>query len=187
MVAVGTAAGSEIDAGRLGYYRAGRLSDGFSRRVHGQRYACVALKGLAILGLEIRGRKPIANLALLGDKHFLFSQTGRSFIMFGVRGGSWIAMGEPVGPAKERLEILWQFRELCDRHGAGSAFYHITPDSLPQFVELGLTFQKLGEEGVVVLDRFSIEGLKSRSSSRSGNPAILRRRAALPCRGCCAT
>ena len=41
----------------------------------------------------------IANLALLGDKHFLFSETGRSFIMFGVRGGSWIALGEPVGPA----------------------------------------------------------------------------------------
>ncbi len=105
----------------------------------------------------------IANLALLGDKHFLFSDSGRSFIMFGVRGGSWIALGEPVGPVAERLEILWQFRELCDRHGAWPAFYHITPESLPQFVELGLTFQKLGEEGVVPLDRFSIEGLKNRN------------------------
>ena len=105
----------------------------------------------------------VANLALLGDKHFLFSDTGRSFIMFGVRGGSWVAMGEPVGPAEERLEVLWQFRELCDRHGAWPAFYHITPESLPQFLELGLTFQKLGEEGVVPLERFSIDGLKSRN------------------------
>ena len=104
----------------------------------------------------------IANLAPFGDKHFLFSETGRSFIMFGVRGGSWIALGEPVGPAEERLEILWQFRELCDRHGAWPAFYHITPDSLPQFVELGLTFQKLGEEGVP-LERFSVEELKNRN------------------------
>ena len=103
----------------------------------------------------------IANLALLGDKHFLFSESGRSFIMFGVRGGSWIAMGEPVGPPEERHEILWQFRELCDRHGAWPAFYQITPESLPQFLELGLTFQKLGEEALVPLDRFSIEGLKS--------------------------
>jgi phosphatidylglycerol lysyltransferase len=105
----------------------------------------------------------VANLALLGDKHFLFSESGRSFIMFGVRGGSWIAMGEPVGPAEERLEFLWQFRELCDRHGVAPAFYHITPESLSQFVELGLTFQKLGEEGIVPLERFSIEGLKSRN------------------------
>jgi phosphatidylglycerol lysyltransferase len=104
-----------------------------------------------------------ANLALLGDKHFLFSESGRSFIMFGVRGGSWIALGEPVGPPEERQEILWQFRELCDRHGVWPAFYQITPESLPQFVELGLTFQKLGEEALVPLDRFSVEALKSKS------------------------
>jgi phosphatidylglycerol lysyltransferase len=101
-----------------------------------------------------------ANLALLGDKHFLFSASGRSFIMFGVQGSSWIAMGEPVGPADERQEILWQFREFCDRHGAWPAFYHVTPESLPQFVELGLTFQKLGEEGIVPLADFAVEGIK---------------------------
>jgi phosphatidylglycerol lysyltransferase len=105
----------------------------------------------------------LANLALLGDKHFLFSESGRSFVMFGVRGGSWIALGEPVGPAEERQDILWRFRELCDRYGAWPAFYHVTPESLPQFVELGLTFQKLGEEGVVPLERFSVEALKNRN------------------------
>ena len=113
----------------------------------------------------------IANLALLGDKHFVFSESGRSFIMFGVHGGSWIAMGEPIGPPEERQEILWQFRELCDRHGAWPAFYQITPESLPQFLELGLTFQKLGEEALVPLDRFSIEGLKNRASLHAPAPA----------------
>jgi phosphatidylglycerol lysyltransferase len=38
-----------------------------------------------------------ANLALLGDKRFLFSDSGRSFIMFGVHGGSWIALGGRSG------------------------------------------------------------------------------------------
>ena len=101
-----------------------------------------------------------ANLALLGDKHFVFSSSGRSFIMFGVHGGSWIAMGEPIGPQEDRQEILWQFRELSDRHGALPAFYQITPEGLPQFLELGLTCQKLGEEALVPLDGFSIEGLR---------------------------
>jgi len=99
-----------------------------------------------------------ANLALLGDKRFLFSDSGRSFIMFGIHGGSWIALGEPVGPADERLEILWRFRELCDRHGSRPAFYQITPESMPQFLDLGLTFQKLGEEALVPLDRFELDG-----------------------------
>jgi phosphatidylglycerol lysyltransferase len=104
-----------------------------------------------------------ANLALLGDKRFLFSDSGRSFIMFGAYGGSWIALGEPVGPADERQEILWRFRELCDRYGTRPAFYNVAPESMPQFVELGLTFQKLGEEALVPLDTLSIEGLKSSS------------------------
>ena len=99
-----------------------------------------------------------ANLALLCDKRFLFSDSGRSFIMFGVHGGSWIALGEPVGPADERQEILWRFREQCDRHGSRPAFYQVTPESMPQFVDLGLTFQKLGEEALVQLDRFGVEG-----------------------------
>ena len=55
--------------------------------------------------------------SVLGDKRFLFSESGRSFIMYAVQGRSWIAMGEPVGAADERLELLWRFRERCDRLG----------------------------------------------------------------------
>ena len=40
--------------------------------------------------------EPGSNLALLGDKRFLFSPSGESFLMFGVRGRSWIALGAPV-------------------------------------------------------------------------------------------
>ena len=78
--------------------------------------------------------------------------------MFGAYGSSWIALGEPVGPPEERQEILWRFRELCDRYGAWPAFYQVTPESLPQFLELGLTFQKLGEEALVPLADFEVEG-----------------------------
>jgi phosphatidylglycerol lysyltransferase len=41
--------------------------------------------------------EPGSNLALRGDKRFLFSQSGESFLMFGVRGRSWIALGPPIG------------------------------------------------------------------------------------------
>ena len=44
---------------------------------------------------------PEANLALLGDKRFLFSESGESFMMFGVRGRSWIALGGPIGLIEE--------------------------------------------------------------------------------------
>src|SRR5207344_3458264 len=51
-----------------------------------------------------RAAKIVANdphagacLALMGDKHLLFSASGRSFIMFGKQRRSWIALFDPVG------------------------------------------------------------------------------------------
>jgi phosphatidylglycerol lysyltransferase len=101
---------------------------------------------------------PSANLALLGDKRFLFSQSGDSFLMFGVRGRSWIALGAPIGKREERMELLWRFRELADAHAARPALYGIGPDILPEVVELGLAIQKTGESAAVPLDSFSIQG-----------------------------
>jgi lysylphosphatidylglycerol synthetase-like protein (DUF2156 family) len=102
--------------------------------------------------------EPSANLALLGDKRFLFSQSGESFLMFGVRGRSWIALGPPVGKREERIELLWRFRELADAHAARPALYAIGPDILPEAVELGLAIQKTGESATVALDGFSLQG-----------------------------
>ena len=91
-------------------------------------------------------RPPSAALALLGDKRFLFSDSGRSFVMYGVQGRSWVAMGAPIGLAAERLELLWRFRERCDLWGGRTVFYEIGPEVMPDLVELGLTFYKLGEQ-----------------------------------------
>lgn len=53
-----------------------------------------------------------ASLALLGDKRFLFSDSGEAFIMYRVRGKSWVALGDPVGPRAEHGKLVWTFREL---------------------------------------------------------------------------
>ena len=106
------------------------------------------------------GSNPEANLALLGDKRFLFSASGESFLMFGVRGRSWIALGPPVGKREERMDLLWRFRELADAHAARPAIYGIGPDILPEVVELGFAIQKTGESAAVPLDSFSLKGRK---------------------------
>ncbi|MFZ5790886.1 MAG: bifunctional lysylphosphatidylglycerol flippase/synthetase MprF [Pseudomonadota bacterium] len=99
-----------------------------------------------------------ANLALLGDKALLFSDSGRAFLMYGVRGRSWVALGDPVGPDEERNELIWRFLELADRHNARAAFYQIRADDLPLYIDAGLVLLKLGEEARVPLAAFSLEG-----------------------------
>lgn len=99
-----------------------------------------------------------ANLALLGDKAFLFSESGRALIMYGVEGRSWIAMGDPIGAAEEKAELIWKFRELCDVHTGWPVFYEIQRATLHLYLDVGLTLLKIGEEARVPLESFSLEG-----------------------------
>lgn len=111
--------------------------------------------------------EPASNLALLGDKRFIFSESGKSFLMFGVRGRSWIALGSPVGQRDERLELLWRFRELADAHAARPGIYGVGPEDLPDLVELGFSIQKTGESAAVPLDSFSLEGRRRETLRRN--------------------
>ena len=104
-------------------------------------------------------------LALLGDKQFLFDDTGRAFVMYGIEGRSWIVMGDPVGDASAYSALVWKFRELCDRGNGRPVFYEVSRENLPLYLDLGLTLLKVGEEGRVPLKGFTLEG-GSRKSLR---------------------
>jgi phosphatidylglycerol lysyltransferase len=105
-----------------------------------------------------RSPDPNALLALLGDKMFLFSGSGRSFIMFGVRGRSWIALGNPVGPEEEWNTLLLEFRDVCDRYGGIPVFYEIDEEHAAMYRDLGLSLFKFGEEAWVRVHEYTLEG-----------------------------
>ncbi len=110
-----------------------------------------------------------ANLALLGDKALLFDDAGEGFVMYGVAGRSWIALGDPVGPHTSRRALVWRFREACHAHGSLPVFYEVSAESLPLYLDAGLTLSKLGEEARVALGAFSLDG-----SGRKGLRQTLR-------------
>jgi phosphatidylglycerol lysyltransferase len=112
-----------------------------------------------------------ANLALLGDKSFLFGASGRSFLMYSVHGRSWIAMGDPVGPAADWPDLIWRFRELSDRQDGWTVFYEVAPERLPLYLEVGLSPLKIGEEARVALEGFSIDRPERRNLRRSHRSA----------------
>ena len=66
-------------------------------------------------------------------------------------------MGDPIGPASEHEELIWQFREFTDRYDGWPAFYQIHEENIPIYVDLGLALLKLGEEGIVPLADFSLD------------------------------
>jgi len=99
-----------------------------------------------------------AHLAFTGDKHFLLNSDGTAFIMYGVSGGDYFAMGDPVGPPEQWRELAWQFLELADRNGGQTVFYEVGAHNLSTYVDLGLTALNIGAEARVSLDTFSLSG-----------------------------
>jgi phosphatidylglycerol lysyltransferase len=98
------------------------------------------------------------NLAFLGDKALLFDDERTAFVMYGVQGRTWVALGDPVGPVERWSTLIRLFLERCHDFGGVPVFYEITPAHLHRYADFGLTFVKLGEEAKVDLQRFTLEG-----------------------------
>ena len=99
-----------------------------------------------------------AYLALLGDKSLLFNDAGTAFLMYAVKGRSWVAMGDPVGPPGEAPGLILRLRELADAYDDWAVYYQIDGEHLSWYADLGLTAVKIGEEARVPLAEFSLEG-----------------------------
>jgi phosphatidylglycerol lysyltransferase len=97
-------------------------------------------------------------LALLGDKALIMDDANKALLMYGVEGRSWVALGDPLGDEAAGAELAWQFREMVDRHGGWPVFYEVSTERLPLYIDLGLSLLKIGEEAVVPLDTFNLDG-----------------------------
>lgn len=99
-----------------------------------------------------------SQLVYLGDKALLWNPSRTSFIMYGVKRRTWVALGDPVGPEHESPALIKTFLERCDDFDATPVFYEIGREDLYQYADLGLAFIKIGEEGRVSLPEFSMDG-----------------------------
>ena len=101
---------------------------------------------------------PTANLVYLRDKAVLFDADRKGFLMYGVRGRTWVALGDPVGPTARMAGLIRLFLERCDDFAGVPVFYEVSKDNLHQYADFGLAFVKLGEEARVDLAAFTLDG-----------------------------
>lgn len=99
-----------------------------------------------------------AQLSLLGDKRILFSANKEAFLMYGVQGNSWIALGDVYGNPSCKTEVMRSFIQKAENFGARPFFYEMGESSLPAALDLGLQVFKIGEEAHIELSNFSLEG-----------------------------
>jgi phosphatidylglycerol lysyltransferase len=98
------------------------------------------------------------NLAFLKDKALLFDEARSAFVMYAVQGRTWVALGDPVGPEDRGAGLVRLFLERCADFGGVPVFYEVTGRQLHRYADFGLAFVKLGEEALVDLTAFTLEG-----------------------------
>jgi phosphatidylglycerol lysyltransferase len=108
------------------------------------------------------GRSSMEYFKLWPDKSYYFSPSGKSFLAYGVGANFALVLADPVGPEDEIGGIISGFGEYCREHDWRLAFHQTLPDFLPVYQELGFRRLKIGDEGVVDLAEFSLEGKRNK-------------------------
>jgi phosphatidylglycerol lysyltransferase len=108
--------------------------------------------------VEKFGCSSLAAFTLLSDKSYYFSPSHRSVIAYVPKGRGAIALGDPIGPIEDRKEALVSFQQFCERNDWYPAFYQTLPDDIDYYTSLGFRVLKIGEEAIVDLKNFSLQG-----------------------------
>jgi len=96
------------------------------------------------------------------DKTLFFSESQQCFIAYRVGGGYAVALGDPVGPEAEIEPIIRKFVEYCTNNDWRIAFHQALPDFLPIYKKLGFRKLKIGDDAIVDLPNFSLDGKEAK-------------------------
>lgn len=118
--------------------------------------------------IEAYGRTALARYALFDDKSFYFSPGG-SVIAYAARDRAGFALGDPIGPPEDVPAALEGFKTFCARNDWTPAFYQTLPDYLPHYKDAGFEAVCIGQEAIVDLAAFTLEGKAAKDMRTSIN------------------
>ncbi|HSQ79340.1 MAG TPA: phosphatidylglycerol lysyltransferase domain-containing protein [Candidatus Bathyarchaeia archaeon] len=108
--------------------------------------------------LDGHGRSSLDLFKLAPDKVFYFSASGRAFLSYRMSRSFAVVLGDPAGPEEEIAGTIHSFAQFCEDNDWGVAFYQTLPDFLPLYRQAGFKKMKVGEDAIVDLEAFSLDG-----------------------------
>jgi phosphatidylglycerol lysyltransferase len=106
---------------------------------------------------ERYGRSSLSRLTLLPDKSYFFTIGGTMFA-FAHEGRVALVLGDPIGPETDLLQALAAFKKHCVENDWLPAFYQVLPDHLQLYKSNGFSTLMIGQEAIVDLNAFTLEG-----------------------------
>lgn len=119
------------------------------------------LRASGILGEY--GRSSLDFFKLWSDKSYYFNDEGNCFIAYRVGNKYAMVLSDPVGPEGKVEETVRGFMEFCHANDWGVAFHQVTQDFLAIYERVGLKHLKIGDEAIVRLTSFDLEGSQRKS------------------------
>lgn len=129
----------------------------FSRLVSRGQLTSSQKKHLRYLVLKY-GQEATSYFALTSDKNYFFSTGNEVAFAYKVAGGVVVVLGSPFGPSEKFLEAYKEFSAFSKKRGWIITFLNIFENSRSWLEQAGFKLIKFGEEAVVPISDFSLQG-----------------------------
>ncbi|HEY2321147.1 MAG TPA: phosphatidylglycerol lysyltransferase domain-containing protein [Solirubrobacteraceae bacterium] len=117
--------------------------------------------------VRAHGSDTLSFFKLRGDKQYFFSAERTAFVGYRVENGVVLLSGDPVGPDAALPGLLADLRQFAHARGLKLGAVGASERLVPLWEELGLRTMYLGDEAILDLARFSLEGRPIRKVRQS--------------------
>ena len=133
------------------------------------RLSAVAEEQLRGLLTTFGGRDSLGYFALRGDKIAMFSPTGKAAVVYRVVGSVSLASGDPLGDPEAWPGAIAAWLDEADSYAWTPGVVAASEEGAIAYKRAGLDSLELGDEAVLDLDEFSLEGRSMRGVRQAVN------------------
>lgn len=127
-------------------------------------------KELARELVKKHGRSTLDYFKTYSDKFMFFTEDRNAFIAYQTAGNYAVVLEDPVCEDQDKMAgAIREFDLFCTANGLKSIFYRVPESSLPVYQQLKKRVLMIGQEAVVDLPSFTIEGKEKKSIRTSSN------------------
>lgn len=107
---------------------------------------------------ERYAQNTIAGYSFMPDKQYYIFSDDSGFVSYKPSGNTVIVLGDPVTDHSFLSEKIVEFQDELNRYGFQVGFSYIEPKTVSYYENIGYRNLHIGDEAIILLERFSLEG-----------------------------
>lgn len=120
--------------------------------------------------IQQKGSSALDYFKTYPDKFIYFNESRTAFISFKITRHFALVLEDPVAEStEEKIAMIKQFEKRCEETGFIAAYYRVPEESLSFYKSIGKKFIPIGEEAVLNLETFTIDGGKMKTTRSAIN------------------